>query len=109
VGLLRLLAGLCNQPIDQSDVQSGEPWDAVIPMVDGRAQTLCAAYHRRCLPFIQTMLRQENYRIRDLYSLVRVRTVPEDELRAVDPTLQSFTNANTPQEWAAIRQMLAAR
>jgi molybdopterin-guanine dinucleotide biosynthesis protein A len=55
------------------------------------------------------MLRQENYRIRDLYSLVRVRTVPEDELRAVDPTLQSFTNANTPQEWAAIRQMLAAR
>ena len=84
------------------------PWDAIVPMVDHRAETLCAAYHRRCLPFIQAMLAEDRLRIRDLFSQVRVHTVEEAELRQVDPTLQSFTNANTPQEWAAIQQKLRA-
>lgn len=91
VELLRLLAGLC-----------APEWDVVVPVVDGRAQSMCAAYHRRCLPFVQEMLRQERLRIRDLYTQVRVRTVGEDELRQADPTLQSFTNVNTPEEWQAI-------
>jgi molybdopterin-guanine dinucleotide biosynthesis protein A len=94
VEVLRLLAGLC------------EPaWDVVMPMVDGRPQTLCAAYHRRCLPFVEAMLRQDRLRIRDLFGQVRVRYVEEDELRQADVTLQSFTNVNTPEEWQAIRAL----
>lgn len=105
VPLLRLLADLSGA---QTEAGQDVAWDAIVPVVDGRAETLCAAYHRRCLPFIQSMLIEDNLRIRDLFGQVRVRYIEEDELRQVDPALQSFTNANTPQEWAAIRQKLLA-
>lgn len=36
-----------------------------------------------------------------LASDVRVRTLEEDELRAVDPELRSFVNVNTPEELSA--------
>ncbi len=104
VDLLRLLADLCGE----TSPERGALWDAVVPIVDGRAESLCAAYHARCLPFVQAMLRQDNLRIRDLYAQVRVRYVEEVELRRADPTLASFTNVNTPQEWAAIGKQLAA-
>ncbi len=100
--LLHLLA-------DRSGHQSpdrGVQWDAVIPLVDGRAQTLCALYHKRCLPFIQTMLAQGTLRIRDLFPHVRVLYVNEEELQRVDPALQSFVNVNTPQEWEVIYQYI---
>lgn len=112
------LALACDMPLLQVEVlrllaraalPEGEqdgPWDAIVPIVDGRAETLCAAYHRRCLPFIQAMLLEDRLRIRDLFSQVRVRYVEEAELRQADPTLQSFTNVNTPQEWAVVRQKL---
>lgn len=98
VALLRLLAGLCDSE-----------WDAIIPVVGGRVEPLAAVYHRRCLPFIQEMLRQDNWRIRDLIGQVRVRIVEEAELRRADPDLRSFTNVNTPEEWAAICKTLDAR
>jgi molybdopterin-guanine dinucleotide biosynthesis protein A len=37
---------------------------------------------------------------------VRTRYVQEEELRAIDPELRSFFNTNTPEEWAAARQLL---
>ena len=97
VELLQLLAERCTPAMD-----------VVVPVVDGRVEPMVAAYHRRCLPFVQAMLRRNALRVRDLFAEVRVCTVAEDELRSVDPTLQSFTNANTPEEWAAICQRLAA-
>jgi len=93
--LLRLLADRC-----------GSAWDVVMPVIDGRAETLCAAYHPRCLPVIQTMLAADQRRIRDLYAQVRVRYIDTTDLRRVDTALASFTNVNTPQEWAAIRARL---
>lgn len=108
VEMLRYLVDLCGQPREEGAGLPGAPWDVVVPVVDGRAETLCAVYHRRCLSVIQAMLRHGNLRIRDLFAQVNVRFVAEDELRRVDPNLQSFTNANTPQEWAAIRHLVRA-
>jgi molybdopterin-guanine dinucleotide biosynthesis protein A len=103
VELLRLLAGRCGH----ASPAQADAWDAVVPVVDGRAQTLAAAYHRRCLPFVEAMLAQGSLRIRDLFTHRRVLYVEEAELRKADPTLQSFVNANTPQEWEAICRCIA--
>jgi molybdopterin-guanine dinucleotide biosynthesis protein A len=103
VDLLRLLADLCGHAAPERSAV----WDAVVPVVDGRAESLCAVYHPRCLPYIQDMLAQDTLRVRDLYALVRVRHVEEAELRRADPTLQSFTNVNTPQEWEAILRRIS--
>lgn len=76
--------------------------DAVVPLVDGRSQVLCALYHRRCLPAVQSLLADHTLRVRELLASVRVRHVHEVELRPADPGLRSFVNANTPAEWQAI-------
>ncbi len=85
----------------------GQPWDLVVPVVDGREQTFHALYHRRCLPAIHAQLAAGRLRVNYFYDQVRVRRVAEDELRGVDPDLHSFVNANTPDEWAHALALLA--
>jgi molybdopterin-guanine dinucleotide biosynthesis protein A len=41
-------------------------------------------------------------RVISFFPDVRVRIVPEEDLRAVDPRLRTFTNVNTPEELAAV-------
>lgn len=88
--------------------QGEDRWDAIVPIVDGYAEPLHALYHRRCLPAIVARLAQGQRRVISFLDDVRTRNVDEDELRAVDPGLYSFINANTPAEWQAALQLLAA-
>ncbi|MBX3053776.1 MAG: molybdenum cofactor guanylyltransferase [Caldilineaceae bacterium] len=112
----------CDLPFVQPGVfrfllqQAGDDWDAVIPFVGGqlpggplageqpiggRPQPLHALYHRRCLPAVQSALQAGKRRMDSFLADVRVRSVAEDALRPFDPSLRSFVNVNTPQEWAA--------
>jgi molybdopterin-guanine dinucleotide biosynthesis protein A len=78
--------------------------DAVIPQLDGEYEPLHAVYRKTCLPAMEEALRRGEMRIISFFPAVRVRTVREDELRAVDPTLRAFTNLNTPAELAHARK-----
>jgi RNA polymerase sigma-70 factor (ECF subfamily) len=40
----------------------------------------------------------------DFYPRVNVKTIQEDELRSLDPTLESLINVNTPKELLLIRR-----
>ena len=73
--------------------------DAVVPVVAGRAQPLHALYHRCCLPAIEARLNAGERRMDVFFADVHVRYVDEEQLRSIEPTLQSFTNVNTPQAW----------
>lgn len=85
-----------------------EPWDAVVPHVHGRPQPLHAFYHRRCLPAIQAQLASGRRRMDSFFPQVRVRIAPESDLLPLDPHLDSFFNANGPDEWKAALARLAA-
>jgi molybdopterin-guanine dinucleotide biosynthesis protein A len=76
-----------------------DTWDVVMPVVGGYEEPLHALYHRRCLPFIEARLARGERRVISFLPDVRVRYVQEPDLRAVDPELRSFVNANTPDEW----------
>jgi molybdopterin-guanine dinucleotide biosynthesis protein A len=89
--------------------EQGDRWDAVVPVVGDYEEPLHALYHRRCLPAIEARLAQGQRRIISFMGDVRTRYVAEDELRAVDPHLHSFVNANTPAEWDAALQLLNER
>jgi molybdopterin-guanine dinucleotide biosynthesis protein A len=90
----------------EHDESGGDRWDAVVPVVGGYEEPLHALYHRRCLPAIETRLARGERRVVSFMPDVRTRTVPEDELRAFDHALRSFTNANTPEEWHAVLELL---
>jgi len=79
--------------------------DCVIPLIDRRPQMLHAAYSRRCLPALDTMIARGMRKLQDLVSLLDVRFVTEEEVRRRDPQLLSFLNVNTPQDYARARHL----
>ena len=81
---------------------------AVVPVIDGRAQPLLAAYRTAIAPQLQALLDRGAFGLRDISGTCAVRELSEHELladaelAAVDPRLRSAANANTPEEWAAL-------
>jgi len=102
-----LFARLLALASEQDPAGTGDRWDCIVPVVEGYEEPLHALYHRRCLPAIEDRLRQGERRVISFMPDVRTRRVHEEELRAVDPQLRSFVNANTPEEWAAALALLA--
>lgn len=88
------------------DAAGEDRFDALIPVVHAREQTLCALYHSRCLPAIAAHLARGDRRMTSFLPDVRVRRIEEAELRVVDPDLRSFCNVNTPKEWQIARGLL---
>ena len=75
--------------------------DVVIPRVGGELETLHALYAKACLPHMARALAENRLRVVSFFDAVRVKTIDEPELRAIDPTLRAFTNVNTPEELAS--------
>ncbi|MCH8191964.1 MAG: molybdenum cofactor guanylyltransferase [Chloroflexi bacterium] len=69
--------------------------DVVVPILDGRPEPTHAAYAQACLPAIKHRLERDQLKIIGFFDDVRVRYVPEDELRRFDPDLLTFFNINT--------------
>jgi molybdopterin-guanine dinucleotide biosynthesis protein A len=82
-------------------------WDVVVPRVGHQFEPLHAVYARRCLKFVERALDAGGRRIFDFYAAVRVREVPEADLRALDPELRSFLNVNTPADLERIAALAA--
>ena len=84
--------------------------DVVMPLVGGREEPLHALYRREvCLPAVERAITAGRRRLISFLPEVRVRYVPERELRAVDPELNSFANANTPTEWEALMRRMTTK
>ena len=88
--------------------------DAVVPIVGGRSQPLLAAYRVRIAPRLSALLDDGAFGLREIPRTSAVRQVGEwelisdPELDAADPRLDSASNANTPEEWAALLAPSAA-
>lgn len=89
-------------------IEELEPrWDVVIPITQQGHEPLCAIYSKRCIKAIEQQLEKEDHRITNFFSKVRVKEVPEERLRSVDPELASFININTPEDLGrAVKNMV---
>jgi len=81
--------------------------DVVIPETEDGHQPLCAIYSKRCVKPIERQLKDEDLKILKFFSSVKVKRIPEEQLKSVDPHLVSFFNINTPEELVASEKMLA--
>ena len=75
-----------------------EGHDAVVPVVEGYPEPAHAAYSRACLEPIRRRLERDQLKIAGFFDEVRVRYLPEDEVRRLDPDLLSFFNVNTQED-----------
>ncbi len=84
-------------------------YDIVIPRTDDGLQPLHAVYSRKCLPFMEDLLREGNLKILDFFHRVKKREVPAAEILPFDPHLASFLNLNTPEDLTRIQTFFTAR
>lgn len=70
-------------------------YDAVVPRVNGVAQSLHAIYHQRCLSVMHKHIQQGKLKISDIFDVLRARFVDDAELSRFDPDGTSFMNLNT--------------
>ncbi len=80
-------------------------FDVVVPRVGGYYEPLLAVYRPSCIPAIEEAIAEGSFRITSTYSRLRVREVSDDDIRAIDPDLISFTNLNTPKELALLAHL----
>ncbi|WP_426756014.1 molybdenum cofactor guanylyltransferase [Myxococcus sp. Y35] len=98
-----VMAVACDMPFIAPEVPgvlldgADEDVDAVCFEVGGRLEPLLAVY-RSALASAWGEALAVNPSMRELLSRVRTRLLPEDVLRAVDPTLRSLANVNTPED-----------
>jgi molybdenum cofactor guanylyltransferase len=85
------------------DLASG--YDVVVPRTADGYQPLHAFYSQTCLPPMEAMIYADRLKIDRLFPAVRLRTVEENELRPMDPSLLCFVNVNTQEELAAAAQL----
>jgi molybdopterin-guanine dinucleotide biosynthesis protein A len=80
-------------------------YDVVVPRTADGYQPLHAVYGKACLPHMEAMIRADRLKIDRMFPLVRVKTVGEEELRRMDPSLRCFVNVNTREELEAAARM----
>ncbi len=79
-------------------------------MQDGHLmEPLHAAYRRTCLPAIEAAIERGERRVVSFFPSVRVRYIDVAAVKAIDPSLRSFWNVNTPQDWERVRKAPGSR
>jgi len=84
-------------------------FDVVVPRIKNKLEPLCAVYSKNCLAPIQGLLEQDELRISELFSMVKVKYVEEDELNRFDPKHLSFFNINSQDDLERARKLAAER
>ena len=80
-------------------------FDLVVPRLGDMVEPLHAVYAKGCLAPIESLLKQGNLSIRELFALVRVRYVEAEEINRFDPEHLSFFNVNTEADLAKAREI----
>ena len=83
-------------------------YDVIVPASGTFFQPLCAIYSRRCIPFIENMLRRGFMKTDRLYAEVRLKTVSYNRFLESDPELSCFFNVNTPEDLTKAEALIQA-
>ena len=82
--------------------------DVVVPLVEGRYETLHASYAKSCLAPIERKLGDGQLKIAGFFDEVRVLAIPEEEVARFRRPDLVFINVNTPEELLRARELAAA-
>ncbi len=80
-------------------------YDAVIPLVNDKAEPLHAVYSRSCLPAIKNLIGQNRLSILGLFPFIKVCYVNTGDIERFDPRHLSFFNVNTEADLRTGREI----
>lgn len=97
-----------NGPLLRWLLAQASGYDVVLPVVGGQMEPMHAVYRRQpCLEAVASALARHEKRMVSYLGDVRVRQVPESEMRPIDPGLRSFFNVNTLEDLEQARRWAA--
>lgn len=105
-----LLVVACDMPLFSEKlanalIQASEGYDAVICQDrTGKLHPLCGVYSQKCLPAIDALIRQGNYRVSEILKMVPSFVFTLDDSLLPDALL---SNVNTPEALASLRRSLS--
>jgi len=85
-------------------IENIDNYDVVVPKTQDGLQPLHAIYSKNCLEPVKKTIDEGKFRIIDLYCMVKVKIVEEQEFSPFDPMRESFVNVNTPRELFLIKE-----
>jgi molybdopterin-guanine dinucleotide biosynthesis protein A len=104
----------CDMPFVRGDLgaylvsRAAPEDDAVVPVINGYPEPLCAVYRKSCIPAIESRLEAGIRKVTSVYPLVRVCYVPEEDL-AVFGGAETFFNVNTREDLKRVLQKFRSR
>jgi molybdopterin-guanine dinucleotide biosynthesis protein A len=111
----KVFISACDTPFIKKDVveyilsfADGEN-DVVIPEGEGGLEALLAVYSKACLPLIEKNLKDKVFMIKKFYKKNRVKKIPLEKLKELDPLMESFFNVNTPEDIGKANMMVNKR
>lgn len=92
------------QSVVEYIVKQIEPiYDVIIPRTDDGLETLFAVYSKDCIPLIENNLKKNIFMIKKFFRKKKVKEIPAEQLKALDPEMQFIFNVNTPEDLAKAR------
>jgi len=94
----------CDTPFVKQDVveyivrQIEPSYDVIIPRTDDGLEALFAVYSKDCIPLIENNLEKNIFMIKKFFRRKKVKEIPVDQLRKLDPQMQFIFNVNTPAD-----------
>jgi len=83
--------------------------DIVVPRIKDKVEPLCAVYSRNCVAPIEDLLKLDELQIIELFRMVKVGYVEEQEIDDFDPEHLSFFNINSQADLERARKLAAER
>ena len=77
----------------------------VIPRTPDGTEPLSAVYSRECIPLIERNLEKRIFMIKRFFKPNRVREIPPETLKKLDPKMQFMFNVNTPADLKTAESM----
>lgn len=73
-------------------------YDAVVPKIKGYLEPLCAVYGKSCLLAMEAQLKCGQCKITDLFSVLHVNYLEQEEIEKLTAVEKAFLNVNTPKD-----------
>ncbi len=99
----------CDMPYPDARIaerllQQRDGVDAVVPRTPDGYEPVFALYHKNCLPQMDQMLRQNEFRIYDFYQRIAIRYLDPPDLP--NGWQRALLNVNTPEQLARLKEEL---
>ncbi|SDU08821.1 molybdenum cofactor guanylyltransferase [Desulfobacula phenolica] len=78
-------------------------YEVILPRTDDGLETLSAVYSKECIPLIENNLAKNIFMIKNFFRKKKVKEIPVEQLKALDPEMRFIFNVNTPDDLAAAK------